>query len=336
MSVLVVDDEEGVRELVGTWLQMGGYSVSMAANADEALTQLEREQAAVAICDIRLPGHDGLWLADRIRTAHPETAVIMVTGLLEVGPAVESLRQGVVDYLTKPFGRDRLHEAVWRGIEWHRTALQARRWREALELEMQARHAMLSDTIDTLHIESDEALDAMLATVTLGTRDAYAHAYRVAALAVGVARALHLSDQDIATIERGALLHDLGKLAIPDALLSKPAPLTPPERQLVRLYPTLGSALLERVPYLADAAVIVRQTHERLDGLGFPHGLRADQIHVGARIVCVADAYDAMTRARVFRDAVSPGDAMAELDRCAGTQFDPAVVDAFRRVITVA
>ena len=335
-SVLVVDDEEGIRDLVGTWLRMGGYSVTTASTADDALAELRRGSCAVALCDIRMPGRDGLWLAERIRTLHPDTAVIMVTGLLDVGPAVESLRSGVVDYLTKPFGRDRLREAMWRALEWHRAAWQAQRWREALELEMRTRHAMLADTLESLHVADEDGLDAMLATVMAGTPDAYAHAYRVAALAVGVARALCLSDAETATIERGALLHDIGKFAIPEALLSKPAPLTPPERQLVTLYPGLGSALVERVPWLADAATIVRQTHERMDGRGFPSGLRGEEIRLGARIVCVADAYDTMTRARVFREAVSTADAMAELARCAGTQFDPRVVEAFRRVVSIA
>jgi putative nucleotidyltransferase with HDIG domain len=334
-SVLVVDDENGVRDLISRWLLSGGYCVTSAESADAALGMMETAPAAVALCDIRMPGHDGLWLADRIRHLFPETAVIMATGVQDVGAAVDSLRQGVVDYLTKPFGRDRLREAVVRGLEWHRAARDSRRWRLSLEREMEGRHSRLAGAIAALEIDSDGALDAMLSMLTMSDRDAYAHAYRVAALSVSVARLLGLGREDVRTIERGALLHDLGKLAMPEALLRKPAPLTIEEQALIRQHPRLGSELVQQVPYLAEASCIVRDAHERLDGLGYPRGLRAEEIWIGARIVTVADAYDTMTRPRVFRDAITPGDALLELERCSGTQFDRRIVDALKRVLSV-
>jgi putative nucleotidyltransferase with HDIG domain len=332
--VLIVDDENGVRELMSRWLKADGYSVATAANAEEALGRLEATPSAVALCDIRMPGRDGLWLAERIRQRYPETAVIMATGVQEAGPAVHTLREGVTDYLTKPFGRARLEEAVTRGLEWHRSAWDARRWRESLEQEMGIRRSRLNDAVTALYVDNDDALDAMLAMLTLTDREAYAHAYRVAALSVSVARTLGVPDADLGKIERGALLHDVGKLAVPEAILRKPAPLTMEEQLLVRCHPTLGSELLAQVPYLQSAVTIVRDAHERMDGLGFPRGVHAADVSVGARIVCVADAYDTMTRPRVFRDAIGPLEAMLELERCSGSQFDPAVVDAFRRVIS--
>ncbi len=332
-TVLIVDDENNVRDLMSRWLESGGYSVITASNADEALGRLETSNPAVALCDIRMPGHDGLWLAERIRQSYPETAVIMATGVQDVGPAVQTLRQGVIDYLTKPFGRDRLEEAVTRGLEWHRSAWDARRWRESLEQEMEIRRARLNDAITALRVDSDEALDAMLSMLTLTDREAYAHGYRVAALAVSVARTLGMPDEALETIEHGALLHDVGKLAVPEAILRKPAPLTVEELLLVRRHPAIGSHLIGQVPYLEPAVPIVRHAHERMDGLGYPEGVRAGDVCVGARIVCVADAYDAMTRPRVFRDAITPTDALLELQRCSGTQFDPLVVEAFGRVI---
>jgi putative nucleotidyltransferase with HDIG domain len=334
-SVLVVDDEHGVRDLISRWLLSGGYCVSSAASADAALGVMASAPAAVALCDIRMPGHDGLWLADRLRHLFPETAVIMATGVQDVGAAVDSLRQGVVDYLTKPFGRDRLREAVVRGLEWHRSARDSRRWRVTLERDMQDRHSRLADAIAALHIDSDEALDAMLSMLTINDRDAYAHAYRVAALSVSVARLLGLSGAEVRTIERGALLHDLGKLAMPDALLRKPAPLTVEEQTLIRKHPQLGSELVQNVPYLVEASAVVRDAHERLDGLGYPRGVHAAENWIGARIVTVADAYDTMTRPRVFRDAITPGDAILELERCSDTQFDRRIVETLKRVLAV-
>ena len=193
-----------------------GHRVVMAANAEEALWHVRRAPPAVAVCDIRMPGHDGLWLAQRIRTDAPETALIMATGVHDVGAAVLSLRQGVIDYLTKPFGRDRLREAVMRGSRWHRAARESRRWREALEGEMQVRRQRLADALSALRIEDDTTLDATLSMLTLSDPDVYTHVYRVAALAVSVARSLQFADDSVIALEHAALLHDLGKLAVPE------------------------------------------------------------------------------------------------------------------------
>lgn len=334
-SVLVVDDETGVRELMARWLASGGYDVRTAANADEALQRVHHSAPAVALCDIRMPGHDGLWLAHQIRHDAPETAVIMATGVQDVGSAVTSLRQGVIDYLTKPFGRDRLRESVVRGMEWHKSARDSRRWRETLDGDVERRRVRLGDALAALTIDSDAALDAVLSVLTLADRDAYAHAYRVAALAASVGCALQLDGDDMASLERAALLHDVGKLAMPDAVLRKPAPLTIEEQDLVRQHPQIAADLLSGVPYLQGAAELVRDAQERLDGLGYPNGAHAADVALGARIIAVADAFDAMTRSRVFRDAITPAEALLELERCAGTQFDPLVVSTFKRVVQI-
>lgn len=331
-SVLVVDDETGIRELMARWLASGGYAVRTAASADEALARVHAAPPAVALCDIRMPGQDGLWLAHQIRRDAPETAVIMATGVQDVGPAVTSLRQGVIDYLTKPFGRDRLRESVSRGLEWHKAARDSRRWREALDGEVQRRRERLAGALSSLTIDSDATLDALLSLLTLADRDAYAHAYRVAALAASVGRAMCLDIEDMEALERAALLHDVGKLAMPDAVLRKPAPLTAEEQDVIRQHPQIASDLMAGVPYLAAAAELVRDAHERVDGLGYPNGAHAADVALGARIIAVADAFDTMTRPRVFRDAIDARDALLELERCAGTQFDAGVVSMFKKV----
>jgi response regulator RpfG family c-di-GMP phosphodiesterase len=332
-SVLVVDDENSVRDLMTRWLQARGFAVTSAANADEALGQVETSPPAVALCDIRMPGHDGLWLAERIRSRFPETAVIMATGVQDVGSAVESLRHGVVDYLTKPFGRERLQEAVARGLEWHRAAWDARRWRETLEEELEMRRARLADAITALRVETDDALDAMLSMVTLADREAYAHAYRVASLALRLGRAVGLPADELITLRQAALLHDLGKLAVPDAILRKPAPLTPEEHAIVRRHPEIGRDLVAAVPYLAAAAGIIGDVNERLDGRGYPRGIEGDALSTSVRVIAVADAFDTMTRPRVFRDPLPISDALLELERCTGTQFDAQVVDALHLIV---
>jgi len=332
-SVLIVDDENGVRSLMARWLEAGGYRVTTAGSAEEALGRLQESPPAVALCDIRMPGHDGLWLAERIREEYPETAVIMATGVQDVAPAVKTLRQGVIDYLTKPLSRERVRDAVTRGLEWHESAWDARRWRESLEQEMTIRRSRLSEALAGILVDSDSMVDSMFAMLTLTDPEIYAHGYRVAAVSVSIARMLGLPDEALRTIEHGALLHDVGKLTLPEAILRKPAPLTVEELLLVRRHPAIGSELIASVPYLQESVPIVREAHERMDGLGYPHGIHAGEVSIGARIVCVADAYDTMTRPRVFRDALDPSAAQRELERCRGTQFDPLVVEAFGKAI---
>jgi putative nucleotidyltransferase with HDIG domain len=155
-------------------------------------------------------------------------------------------------------------------------------------------------------VDNDDALDAMLSMVMLTDRDAYAHAHRVAAVSHRLGRALGMEDADLATLRRAALLHDVGKLAVPDAILRKPAPLTTEEHAIVRRHPQIGRELAAAVPYLAEAADILGDAHERLDGRGYPRGVAADTLALGARIIAVADAFDTMTRPRVFRDPLPP------------------------------
>ena len=152
-TVLIVDDEEGVRSLLSRWLEASGYRVRMATNADAALTVFDDEPPALMLCDIRMPGRDGLWLAARVRQDFPETAVIMSSGVQDAHAADECLRHGVVEYLTKPFGSERLRDAVNRGVEWHEAASEARRWKRQLEAELRERRSHLLRTVRGLSIE---------------------------------------------------------------------------------------------------------------------------------------------------------------------------------------
>lgn len=331
-TILVVDDESGVRELMGRWLRAYGYEVICASSADEALALAAIEPPAIALCDVRMPGRDGLWLASRLRHDHPETAVIMATGVSDVGAAVASLRHGVVDYLTKPFGRDRLRDAVVRALEWHRAASDLRRWRETLERDGEARRARLFGLVHDAPIESVATVEALLDRVATDP-EIVAHARRVARLAIEIAGVLGLDPDEIQTIGCAALLHELGKMAVPEAILQKPAPLTPDERAILRRHPAIGAQLLAGHPFVAGAAAIVRTVHERLDGLGYPAGIRGDALPLGAQIVAVADTFDTMIRARIFRAAMSVPDALLELDRCSGTQFNASVVGALRKIL---
>jgi cyclic di-GMP phosphodiesterase len=332
-SILVVDDEPAVRQVMKRWIESQGYAVRVAAGAAEALTLLADALAGVVICDLRMPGHDGLWLVDLLRREHPDVAVIIATGVNDVEAAVEGLRQGVVDYLTKPFDRERLFDAVSRAVEWSETAADARKWREQLQREMREQQDRVDEIVGQWPADCDDTLDALFATLTAGSLDAYAHGCRVAALSRTLAQALGVAAADIPTIQQAGLLHDLGKLVVPVAVLRKPAPLTAEEQRVVRQHPAIGSTLVARIAYAAGAAPIVRDAQERPDGLGYPRGIRGRDVGLAARIVGLADAYDTMIRARAFRAALAPQAALAEIVRCRGTQFDARVVDAFTALL---
>jgi len=327
-AVLVVDDEAGVRDLMTRWLRAIGYRVVPAASAEEALAVLDSTSVAVALCDIRMPGRDGLWLAEQLRRRSPHTALVMATGVQDVGSAVTSLRHGVIDYLMKPFGRDRLREAVECGFDWHRGAAAARRSRETLHEEARQRREHLAEAMASVPLESRAAVDTMLSLLTVREPALLGHSRRVAALAVRAGRVLGLAPERLAVVDVAGLVHDLIKLSLPDAVLHSEGPLRPDDADLVREAPRHAYELLVRVPSLEQAAALVRDAFERWDGTGYPRGLAGSDVAIGSRLLGVADAYDTMIHPRRFAPARSRDDARAELRRVAGTQFDPAVVDA--------
>lgn len=331
--VLIVDDEASVRDLLARWLGGAGYRVATAESADAAIGEMNRQAAAVVFADVRMPGRDGLSLARELRERYPETAVIMATSLHDLDTAVQSLRSGVVDYLVKPFSRDDVREAAGRGLAWHQAAVRTRRRLERLEAEARGRQEQVEQALLEILHASEGALDAILSLLKIRDRAAGEHARRVADWALSIAGALGLPPERIAEIERGALLHDVGKIAMPDAVLHKSANLTSDERRTMDEHPMLGYHVLRRVPLLAGVAEMVRSSHERFDGRGYPDGLAGEAIPLGSRIVAVADAFDAMTSGRVYRGSMLVDEACREIVRASGTQFDPRVVSAFLRAM---
>lgn len=331
-AVLVVEDEQPMRALLERWLKTSGYFPKVASSADEALNVASARPPAVAICDLVMPGHDGAWLARQLRARYPDTALIVATGAPNPRELGE-LPGGIVEYLFKPFSRQRLNVAVQRGLSWHR-ASGTRRWTERLARQQWDRSRELEEKWQSIRIDSRAMLEAALRTLMVDDQAAFDHAMRVSRLAGLACRQLSLSGQEIEEIERAALLHDLGKLAMPEALLAKPAPLTAEEREMMRRHPEIAYQFVKGHHLLGRVADIIRGTTEWFGGGGYPTGLEAGDIPLGSRIIAVADAYDTMTHARVYRDAVTPGEAVFELLRCRGSQFDPDVVGAFLDGVT--
>ena len=335
-SVLIVEDDASVLQLLTRWVDAAGYRARPFSSADGGLTAMSIEPAAVVLCSLRMWGHDGLWLAHRVRADCPDTAIIMASGVESIDVVIACFRLGVIDYLVKPFSAETAREAIRRGVEWHRGAVANRRRLDTLEQEFRGRHTRLTAALAEAEGAYKAVLDAMLAMLQAHNEADYEHAHRVARLSVNIAVVLGVAEPELSDIERAGLLHDVGKIATPEAVLSKPAPLSDSERRMVSRHPQLGYEVLKNVPFLTRVAEIVRGSHEWYGGHGYPQGLRGEEISLSSRIIAVAEAYDAMVNPRVYRDCLSREIAVLELSRGRGSQFDPKVVDALLHVITAA
>jgi len=326
MRVLIVDDEEPLRKLLQHWVEAEGAEVVEAGSAEEALEILASSGApGVALLDIRLgTGKDGLWLAERLHDDFPETVVLMITGVMDFNAAVNSLQSGVLDYLVKPFTRERLTEAVHRALLMH----ESRRAVAHMQRELDERRAQIAEALGDLELNAAASLEAMLAMLRVRDAHSYDHAYRVAAMAVNLAMALRITEPQLSDIERAALLHNLGRLALPDSILiRKERSLNEEERTTLRSYPLHGQAMLKNVPFLAAASEIAVAAHERYDGSGFPRGLKGEEIPIGARIIAVADVWDELVSG-IGGTPVPPERALEIMTVERLAQFDPLVLGA--------
>jgi putative two-component system response regulator len=335
-SVLIVDDDEILRGLVSQWVQSFGYDPFEASTAERALEQLHAEPADIAVCDINMPGQDGVWLATQIRHRSPHTAIVMATNVRDVDAAVATLRNDVVDYVLKPFDRPRLGEALSLARDWHIASAGDNELHQALQDRLRIRHATLAAALAEAQSTHEDALDSLISMLELHERDGRGHATRVARLTLALADELEVDESAMMSLEHGALLHDIGKLRMPASILSKPAPLTDLEWQLMRTHPQVGHDLLSGLPALEAAAEIVLAHHEAYNGSGYPNGLKGEEIPFAARILTIADSYDSMTHPHTQRPAMPAALAIREIERCSGTQFDPEVTSALGIVLAHA
>ena len=330
--VLVVDDEAHVRSMIAATLERQGYEVVLASGGREALEAIDREGFELILTDIVMQEGNGLALLERIHTQNPNLPVIMVTAIHDISVAIDSMRRGAYDYLLKPFEREHLVATVQRALE-HRQALQeSRTYQQNLEQVVRARTEMLRQAMEDLEHSYDVTLEALGDALDLKDSETEGHSKRVTAYTIALARAMGISPAEIKVIARGAFLHDIGKMAIPDEILRKPGKLTPEEQAVMREHCARGYQMLRKIPFLAEAAEIVFTHQEHYDGSGYPSALRSSAIPVGARIFAVADTLDAITSDRPYRVARSFDAAREEIIRCSGTQFDPAVVEVYLKI----
>ena len=328
--ILVVDDEEPIREVVCSMLQNASYPCEQAGTGVEALAILQRDQNFhLVLTDLMMPELDGVGLLESIKNQYPELPVIMVTAVHDISVALAAIRNGAYDYLLKPFEREQLLAAVRRALEAHRLRVENRRYQSNLELLVDQRTQELRQTIAELERSYDVTLLALGDALDLKDAETEGHSRRVTAYTVEIARAMGMDDATIRVLARGAFLHDIGKMAIPDAILRKPLTLSSDEKQTMQAHSYYGYRILHKIPFLEEAAEIVYSHQEHWDGNGYPRRLKGEQIPLGARIFAVADTLDAITSDRPYRMARSVEQARQEIVKWSGRQFDPAVVEVF-------
>jgi len=327
--LLIVDDEIGVCLLLKEWLTQAGFICQTALGGEEALEILREHEVDAIISDLSMPGLSGLELLTEVRKTRPYTAFLMATGLGDISLGIQAMKQGADDYLLKPFQLDAVVASLARALEMRRLERELEHYRKGLEEMVSVRTKQLQAALEHISQIYDETLEALGAALDLKDGDTAGHARRVTRYCLEIAQALGCSKDEMHQIRRGAYLHDIGKIAIPDAILLKPAKLTPEEMSLMWAHPYIGFEFVARISFLAEAAEIVLTHHERYDGSGYPQGLIGDEIPLGARVFAVADTLDAMTSDRPYRRALPLTAAREEIRRQSGGQFDSRVVDAF-------
>lgn len=332
-TVLVVDDDAVLCELFKRSLTRNEYSVLIAHTGSEAIGILEKASGMVdvALVDLRLGGEEGLGVLKALRQIDDSAIGVIITGAPTVGDAVEAMHLGAFDFVQKPISPQQLAAVLDRAIKYRRLLLENKRYQLHLEDMVREKNAALSRALDNISDTFQFTLEAITDILDAREQKTGEHSRRVARTAIILAREMGATPEEIQTIETGALLHDIGKIGVPDAILLKPGPLTPEERAVMDRHPHIGYNIIKAGPGLEEVSEVVLAHQERYDGSGYPRGLKGDEICLGARIFAVIDAYDAIRTDRPYSQGRGSREAFEEILRHKGTLFDPVVVEAFRR-----
>jgi response regulator RpfG family c-di-GMP phosphodiesterase len=329
--VLIVDDETSVRKVMAAVLAQLGIPCETAASGEEALRVLETDRIDAVISDLQMPGMSGMELLAKVRQSYPQMVFLMVTGVDDIRVGVQAMRQGADDYIVKPLQVDAniVLASLTRALHVKRLEQEVEKYRRHLEEIVAEQTQQLREALRQIERSYDHTLEVLGAAIDLRDSPTAGHSRRVFLYSIKIAKAMGGLENHVRNIAMGAWLHDIGKLAIPDAILLKPGSLTDEEREIMQRHVQIGYDLVKGIPFLTDAAEIIFAHHERCDGSGYPRGLKAEEIPVGARIFAVADTFDAMTSDRPYRRAL-PFEASREvIERGAGKQYDSQVAIVF-------
>ena len=335
---MVIDDNPAMQKVLRIHLESSGYIAQVAENGNHALKILKdgKFHPDCILLDIKMPDITGLQLLPMVKSGFPLVPVVMLTAQTDLETGLEAMRSGAFDFLTKPVRKDGLLETIKKALGYREILLENdrltkenREYQQNLEKMVEERSGELMNAYKMLK-ETNLSTVRVLAE-TIEAKDPYTrgHCNRVRVLSRETAILLGMKEQTIESLEYSALLHDIGKIAIPINLLHKTGSLDPDERMKFEDHPGIGENILKVVDFFAPCLNIVRHHHERWDGLGYPDGIAGDSIELPTRIVQITDAFDAMTSNRPYREALPRESALKELYEGKGTQFNPDIVDVF-------
>ena len=337
-NILIVDDDPVIRKVLSIGLENSGFGVTSVEGGMEALSLIRKsdEHPDCMLLDIRMPGLSGIEVLDTMKKEFPLISVIMLTAQTDLETAVETMKKGAFDYIVKPVRKPQLIETIKKALRFREIQLENERlarenleYQKSLEMKVEERTRELIKAYKKLKESNLETVKILAETIEAKDPYTRGHCNRVRVLSSKTARIIGIDREDIEVLEYGSLLHDIGKIGIAETLLHKDGKLTDAERKGFQLHTIIGENILKTVDFFRSCLFIVRSHHEWYDGRGYPDGLKSDDIGLSARIVSIADAFDAMTSTRPYRKALSTEVALNELITGSGTQFDPMLVDTF-------
>lgn len=332
-SILCIDDDPAILSSLSRDFKEIDAKLTLASSAEQGLRKIENQQFSLVISDLKLPGADGIKLLQSISRRHPDTVRILISGQADFNSAVKAINQtGLFGFIAKPWALESLKDTVHRALEHYEMTLDNKKLTAALSVKCTELGIMTISLEKEVQARTTSMLLGMVNALDLRDTETHWHSRRVALFSRRLAEELELDEKHILEIERGSLLHDVGKIGVSDTILLKPGKLTDAEWVEMKRHAEYGYQILKNVEFLSEAKNVVWEHHERWDGGGYPKGLKGEAIYVGARIFAVIDTYDAMTSDRPYRKALSHEIACKEINDLAGTQFDPEVVEAWNRI----
>jgi putative two-component system response regulator len=334
-TILIVDDERVIRRILRDKLSGTGYHCQEAANAGEAIDKLKDSAFDMVILDIKMPGVPGNELLLEIKVRYPDTAVIMATAVADTSVAIDCMKNGAYDYLTKPFNLDEVVLSVDRALEKRRLELENRAYQQHLEEMVEKRTEELKQAIKRIKLASLDTIHRLARAAEYKDEGTGAHIKRIGQYSASIARQLGLNDTNVESILYAAPMHDVGKIGIPDHILLKPGKLDAEEWRIMKQHTTMGAQILQGsdAEFIQMAEVVALTHHEKWDGTGYPQGLKGLGIPLPGRIVAIADVFDALTSERPYKERLSVEESFDIIEVGRGSHFDPEVVDAFFTVI---
>jgi putative nucleotidyltransferase with HDIG domain len=330
-NLLLVDDNSEARTIFVNFFG-AKYNCREADSLETALAVLREQEISVILCSFNLPKLSGLEILRCIQAQAPHSVVVLIGESLSADEVIKVFRGGAFDYIQQPYKLLEINNAVKKAFDQYELRCLKNNYQIHLEDLSSQRTTELDKAVEEVENSYRNTLKALVQALETRDSETYGHSERVVTFSLRLGHEVGLDKEGLKNLELGALLHDIGKIGVPDAILRKPSALNREEWDKMKLHPIHGQNILRHIAFLEAAGRIVAQHHEKWDGSGYPFELRGQEIDLGARIFAVVDAFDAMTSDRVYRRGCSYAAALEELEGCAGTHFDPAIVEAFKRV----